>query len=133
MICKVCGAPFSNQLSFKTMYHIQHLCHDCILKYHPLYAYEVIPIDLGVIEYESVYDFDESDPRKKRFLYRYMKKYFQDFKLYQMSDYLILFIDDAEYVNFLDWFPAIKAFKSFKFYSLFYYDWSFYEDSLLFL
>ncbi len=132
MICKVCDKIFSNHLTFKTLYQTTHLCAECTIKYKPMYPYEVIPIDGGIIEYYSVYDFEDNNPRVKRFLYRYMKNYFIELNKNGSQESIFLIIDEAEYQHFPLWFPIIKKFKLIQIYSLFYFDWSLYEDSVLF-
>lgn len=128
MICNICHQIFTNQISFKSLYHFQQLCRECNTLYHPLYKYEVIPIDDGVINYYSVFNFSDSDPHKKRFLYRHMKLYFLEIYQKKVQESIILFIDDAEYLHFPLWFPIIKQFKWLRFYSLFYFDFCNYED-----
>ncbi|PKL00511.1 MAG: hypothetical protein CVV56_05920 [Tenericutes bacterium HGW-Tenericutes-1] len=132
MICKVCDKIYSNHLSFRTMYQISILCPECTIKYKPSYSYEVIPIDLGIIEYFSVYDFEENNPRTKRFLYRYMRNYLIDLDKNMLIDSVFIFVDDTEYLNFSQWFPVMKKFRFLRIYSLFYFEWSLYEDLVLF-
>lgn len=132
MICKICDKIFSNHLTFKTLYQIPLLCLECTVKYKPLYSYEVIPIDDGIVEYFSVYDFEDNHPRVKRYLYRYMKNYFIELNRNSITESMFLIIDETEYLSFPLWFPIIKKFKSIRIYSLFYFDWSLYDDSVLF-
>ena len=132
MICQICHDVYAVQLNFKTLFYIRNLCPKCEEHYQPFNNFEVIPISFGLIEYYYVYDFEENDSRKKRYLYRFMKQYFFDIINQSNLNTITLFIDDYEFNHFPDWFPIIKGFRFLKFYSLFYYDWSQYEDSVSF-
>ncbi len=132
MICKLCDKIYSESLSFKTLFQIRILCPECLMQYEPTYTYEVIPIERGIIEYHSVFMIEDNDPKKKRILYRFMKSYFKALMSDYLNEGLTLLIEDTEYTNFPQWFPIIKGLSPLRFYSLFYYDWSNYEDSVWF-
>jgi len=132
MICKLCDKVYSESLTFKTLFQMRILCPECMTQFQPKYASEVFPFDGGVVEYYSVFETENNDPKKKRILYRLMKSYFKEFMSDDSNDGLILLIEDTEFTNFSSWFPSLSGFSPLRLYSLFYYDWSYYEDSVWF-
>jgi hypothetical protein len=128
MICEVCRTVFTPELSFSTLFHPRNICPDCLMLYRPGRHLERIPYAFGVIDYVSVYDFENPDYHQEMVLYRYMDKCF-NLAIFNHSEYdLVLLIGEHEFERLEEWFPLIRCCRKVLFLSLFYHDFIFYED-----
>lgn len=104
------------------------ICHECENLFSPGWFHEQIPYAYGVLEYRSIYDFENLDYHQETVLYENMDKCF-NFAIYNQSEFgFILLIGEKEYQSIDEWFFLVKRFDKVLFLSLFYYDFSVYED-----
>jgi len=128
MICEVCRKVFSPELRFSTLFRPQSICPDCLSMYRPGWHHERIPYAFGVIDYISVYDFENPDYHQETALYRYMDKCF-NLAIFNHSEYdLVVLIGLNEFERMEQWMPLVHCCQKVLFLSLFYHDFIIYED-----
>ncbi len=130
MICRICHKTFSDAVTFQTMFRYKPFCSVCEQLYKPEFSQELIPFDGGIIHYHSVYSVQIDDPRVERLLYRHMKPYFRLLDIMDLTDWVIILMDESLYSTFFMWFPLLKSLGTVGLFSVFHYDFSQYEDSI---
>ena len=56
MKCRLCGKFFNVESSFMTLFAFPEICPICTNKYQPIVKQELIPINMGELNYIYIYD-----------------------------------------------------------------------------
>jgi hypothetical protein len=126
MICKLCEEPFNLDLNFSSLFSFPEICPECEIKFRPALKREVIPINNGEVTYLYLYDLNLSYKqrqyldRRLKIIYKYLMKHEEEFDI-------IILLDDYTIKKVVNSWRLIEPFKSICFFSLKYYDLSYYN------
>ncbi len=130
MICRLCGEVFLPELTFATLFRPPWCCPACRDAHRPGWFEEAIPFSGGIIDYRYVYEDENHDPYLETWLFRNMEKCF-NLAIARQSEYgFVLLIGEREYAMAAGWLPFLRGFGKVLFLSLFWHDFSLYEDSM---
>ncbi|MDD3126204.1 MAG: hypothetical protein WC363_03825 [Candidatus Izemoplasmatales bacterium] len=127
MECRICGKYFNEEITFASLFVPRTICPRCKTIFVPKIYHECIPFTKGIINYFSIYDFENNDYRQDTWLFKNMDKCFC-LAINSQSDYdIIICIGPVEYETATDWLPVLVAYHRILMISLFYYAFERYE------
>ena len=130
MICRLCGEVFLPELTFSTLFRPPWCCPSCRDAFRPGWFEECIPYAGGIIDFRYVYAQENADPYLETWLFRNMEKCF-NLAIARQSEYgFVLLVGEREYADAAAWLPYLRGFGRVLFLSLFWKDFSRYEDSM---
>ncbi|MFA6647386.1 MAG: hypothetical protein WCS32_02010 [Candidatus Izemoplasmatales bacterium] len=126
MKCRLCGKFFNVESSFMTLFAFPEICPICTNKYQPIVKQELIPINMGELNYIYIYDIP-LNLEYRNYLDRHLKLIY----IYLLSSKygfdLIIFIDNNSIKDIEDWGNIVNEYERVVFFSLNYYDFSIYN------
>ena len=130
MKCEICQAFFTVEMTFSTLFSLPRFCPVCLQRYQPGWHRERIPFAMGIIDYFSIYSFENEDYRQDTWLFKNMDKCFKMAVFGQSFYDLTIILGEQEFEQAAEWLPFIRGNKHVLFLSLFYYDFIPFEDFL---
>jgi hypothetical protein len=128
MKCEVCGAFFSPELTFADWFDPPRFCPKCEREYVPVYVHEAFPYSGGLADYVAVFPQSNPDPVREDALYQWMEKCFK-IAVYKQSAYgIVIFVGDKEFACADQWLFMFRDSPRCLLLSLFWYDFSEWED-----
>lgn len=118
MICKLCHKYFLDKDDFFNIFSFNQLCPTCKEHYKPKILFEVIPIDLGQVDYYYLYENMGLNLHYQAFLSRYLSKLFV-LMIEKQDDYdLFIYLDDSSYHYWSEINLFLSSFRSVFMFSL---------------
>ncbi len=121
MKCRLCDQYFVSETSFGSLFLFEELCDRCKLIYMPQPTSELIPIDVGELNYTYYFPDNLLSVNQKEYLMCTTKEIYRTIRENMKEYNAIIIIEDYEYDTFSEWFTIIKNFKKILFISLSYF------------